>query len=345
MKYTSVRLFALAAAILGMDICPSYGQVAPSDPPKESVSQPKKDEQPGEPKGAEKLDGPAGKKALADSKIRDGFLNAPISITVGAARSTGAEGGPRLAAKVGDELGIGRGIFQAGRTEPTDTRSWFLSLMPVVDVETTESNGFNHVVMKITGALMSFPLTAPEFAGDSPDPSGSGMWHVVPISAGFEADDQFRFTNALAEIGYAPWYRTGTYPPKPGKFELGFNPYVGAFLQGGRKIEIDDTTRTGAAADKSAEQSDTSLLRVKLRARMEIPLIQSEEKNTALLTLSPEGTLWYDFVNGDWYHQLRVVADLKIRDNQSIEFRYDNGSGAPHFNTGSQFGAGLKIAF
>lgn len=282
----------------------------------------------------------------------------PIAVTLGAARSGKDSAGARLALAVGDALSSGiflsSKIDEGSKQDPsTLKRGWLLDLEPSIDLETGENDGFNRIIAKLSGNFISFPVDTTTIP-DVPMVSNKGLTFVAPISGGVEADDQFRFATALVEIGFVPWLRTGgTFPPRHGQFELGVNPIIGVFLQGGRKFSIDDTQREGAAADESAEERDDEVLRGKLIVRGKL-LILSDSARTGVsvgsgqderVWFTPEATVWYDFINGEWYHKVSLVAEIKLRDKTTFEIRYDNGSGAPNFNQGSQFGVGLKLMF
>jgi len=284
-------------------------------------------------------------RAVEEPETTRRMFDQPVDLTIGAAGSSDNSGGLRVHLAVGDEMGSGLADLMGGSpdTEPGVFHVFnngFIDLAPVVDIESSDEDGFNHVIAKLSGNMVFFPVEKQLIEG-GPEPvivPGNGLWHLIPISAGIEADDEFRFVDGLFEIGYIPWLTSGRSQP----FELGWNPSIGAFLQLGYKFDARnaDANRPGAAADESAEDPDSGIGRLKLRARGDFAVPQFER-----VTLRPEGAFWWDFWHGEAYYRLSAIADVKLSETRSLEFRWDKGSGAPNFNDGNQFGIGLKIEF
>ena len=66
------------------------------------------------------------------------------------------------------------------------------------------------------------------------------------------------------------------------------------------------------------------------------------------------GTLWRDFRYGEWYHRVETALRIKVpmKDEKGVIkgvfvdlIRYENGSGAPTFNEGSQLSLEAGVTF
>lgn len=178
-----------------------------------------------------------------------------------------------------------------------------------------------------------------------------GVRHVFPFSVGAETT-RFADTFAvLGEVGYVP-YKPGIgsqpFDPDSTQFDLGINPKLGLYFQGGYKFNGNSGARSGGAEDESSEANDSDILRVKAEAEFTLILpdflpLGGDDKPQLISWARG----WYDIANDDFYHSIGATLRLDIPTSQAtfMDLTFENGSGAPNFNQGSQFSAGLTIAF
>lgn len=156
---------------------------------------------------------------------------------------------------------------------------------------------------------------------------------VIPLSLGVETNGVFGFINGLAEAGYAPWWGG-----KIGKYIT-----TAAYMQGGYKFKIDTVQGVGGAADESAEPVNDALLRLKghfaadSRALVTIDGIR--------VGVAGKATVWFDLLNDETYYKLDGILRFYIFGNNTFDVAVQRGSGAPNFNTGTQYSGGLTIRF
>jgi hypothetical protein len=128
------------------------------------------------------------------------------------------------------------------------------------------------------------------------------------------------------EIGWVPWYQSETrnLPDfiKRTKF--------GVFVQGGHKFYKDTTDTKTIGRARGNFNIDTKKLIT----------IQGLS-----LGLVGDADGWYDFVNGKTYYKLEGRARVYLSDDLFTDFLIQEGSGAPNFFTGTQYGVGLTILF
>jgi hypothetical protein len=211
-------------------------------------------------------------------------------------------------------------------------------LTPEINLQGGEQDSFNSVIAKFTGSLLLFSTT--DVVGiKTPN---TAFFHAIPFSTGIETSNRFDTVNFLGEIGYTPWFQ-GSVP----KFWKTL--HVGAFVQGGYKAKMDDPpvdidANRGGSADESSEKAESGLLRVKGKGIFS-PEFTIDEKTDVGLGVEVTGAVWCDLLNSDVYEMIEATFRLILANDKSFDFSYQKGSGAPNFNRGDQFGAGLTIEF
>jgi hypothetical protein len=161
---------------------------------------------------------------------------------------------------------------------------------------------------------------------------------AFPISAGVEANNTFNIINALGEVGWVPYYQ-------PGQVGVIRATKIGIFLQGGYKFGTDSAGKAlvGGQIDQSGEPLNAGLFRAKGSAAI--------NTNSFIniggfdMGLVGTGDLWYDFIHGRFYDRVIGKARLFLTPDKYFDFVYQHGSGAPNFNTGTQYGVDLTIRF
>lgn len=229
-------------------------------------------------------------------------------------------------------------IFWSNFDPSSDSGSLF-DITPDVFLNFSEGPQFNSVVLRFTGNYIAFSTV--EVAG-AITPDSSKTLHVFPISLGLEADQSFDNASLIAEAGYVP-YRLS--PIGDSDFRLGVNPRVGIFAQAGYKFGLNNETDVGNGADESSEVGDSEIARLKFSASVEVPLFEVGKANPVSFDLLASADLWYDFVNDEIYNHEEVILRVGLNEDQSLDFKYENGSGAPNFNQGDQFGVFLSTSF
>lgn len=214
-----------------------------------------------------------------------------------------------------------------------------IAFTPVINIETGNADAFSSITGKLTGLAIRFKTkiaTAPS-GNKILMPDASKTLNTFPMSVGVETNSKFDFINALAEVGWVPWYQSGGSQLSQTKF--------GIFLQSGYKFKIDTTGKTaiGGQKDESEEDINSVLFRTKGSFGVNTnTLIKIQDFRVSLVG---NADLWYDFINGATYYRIEGAARINLTANNFIDLSYQKGSGAPNFNTGDQFGVGLTIAF
>jgi hypothetical protein len=207
-------------------------------------------------------------------------------------------------------------------------------LTPTVDILSGGDDAFQSVIVKFNGhKVFMSQIYDTDIAGKR---SCSECWfHVIPFSLGFETDRNIENLNAIAEAGYFPVGEAWE-----GKSRFGLSgTRIGLFLQGGYKIDIDETTAaTGGSADESKEDPDDEIFRIKAEANT--ILGDSDD----LVNFIPALHGWYDISNSETYYSIEAVVRFNII-NRHFDVRYEKGSGAPNFNEGRQISAGMTMSF
>jgi len=219
-------------------------------------------------------------------------------------------------------------------------------LTPGISIQSGTEEAFSSIQLKLSGIFMTFRTT---WVDNVPTPDLTKGFQTFPISLGVETTNRFNTINGIAEVGWVPWYKK--------KLEAKVsNPFrtlkFGVFIQTGYKFnliedslqmvicEMDSTLNT---CDHSKE--DSLLLRTK--ASLKINTNNLVDFGNGGLGLSGLANGWYDIKNKVLYY--RVQASLRFyfnrKNDKYFDISYEKGSGAPNFNTGSQFGMGLTVAF
>lgn len=206
---------------------------------------------------------------------------------------------------------------------------------PFFEIRSGSSDAFSSVTGKLEGFYLFFKTA--EIDGII-TPNSSKMMHVVPLSLGFETGNSFETMNAIAEIGYVPWYQlTSVKLPLLLKYTK-----CGVFLQGGYKFKLDSVAPP--VLDSGEENPNDPLLRLKGNLSFDTQkLIESNKgKGIGLIGYTD---VWYDFINSAFYYRIEGRMRVYLMENTSIDFLYEKGSGAPTFLQGEQYGIGLNIRF
>jgi len=210
----------------------------------------------------------------------------------------------------------------------------FTDLSPNIELQTGGDDSFNGLIAKLQGHKtimkeVDDPNTGKRTCSEC-------MFSVIPFAVGVETDRNIEDVNLLGEVGYFPVGKS-----RNGKPRYGLNgPRIGIFLQAGYKFKTDErTVEAGGATDESEEEPDSELIRTKIDIRGKFG------NDSNLFNFIPGIRGWYDFVNSEIYYKLEAAFRLNIVENIPFEFKYENGSGAPNFNEGEQFSAGIAMTF
>lgn len=222
---------------------------------------------------------------------------------------------------------------------------------PLLKIETGEADAFNAVIARFSGNYIRFKVARIDTAGNivpwdsdttlalTPD-SGSLFW-VFPIALGLETDRGFQNLAVLGEIGVMPWKLKGN------ALNIGNRQKIGLFVQAGYKVGLDSLSGPpvggGGSADQSKEEPDSEIVRVKVAAAFDLPIVTSGAIGMQVRLIG-SGDGWYDIANNAFYHQVSGMLRFSFG-KRSFDLEYQNGSGAPNFNEGDQFSANLAITF
>jgi hypothetical protein len=216
---------------------------------------------------------------------------------------------------------------------------------PTLNLQAGENGSFQAIVAKLSGEFIYGRSAPKDDNGDSV--SNNRTRHMFPVSLGMSTTRYANNVSLLGEVGYVP------YNPNFGQIgdqvlQLGFNPYFGIFFQGGYKFHRANKPLTGGSRDQSSERGNDKLLRLKANFRFALELpkapILGDRLSSRLITWA---TGWFDIANNDIYHSVGAILRFNLpgQKKTSFDIKFENGSGEPNFNQGSQFGAGLTIAF
>lgn len=216
-----------------------------------------------------------------------------------------------------------------------DNSASMVYFSPEASLQTGENDSFNSVLFKLGGTYLRAGVT--EIA-NLKTPETDTLMHAVPFSFGIEADRDFNNVVGLLEVGYVPFHLGSS-------MKWGLENKVGVFAQLGYKTSDDDNdleAPVGGAVDQSEEADDEAVARLKFNTQFRFMLHQSEGFNVAIV---PDVNAWFDMRNSEVYHQAVVKLVFGLTEDMSFDLRYEDGSGAPNFNEGDQFGAHFTIAF
>lgn len=208
-------------------------------------------------------------------------------------------------------------------------------LGPTVKVDTGDADSFESILAKVSGFYM--PTPSVDCDGE---PDYFKSLNVFPFSIGLETDKKFDSPAVLAEFGWTP---IGKKVSDFERFGLDATRGFGVFAQLGYKFDnggstIEDNAQ-GGDTDQSDESRDESIARIKAELAYGFEL-------AGLCVVTPKMTGWYDMKNGATYHQIEALIRISlVKDKYFFDMKYDKGSGAPNFNEGDQFAAGLTIAY
>lgn len=255
-----------------------------------------------------------------------------LSVALGTVRTNAEAAAMRIAIEYAESLGD---VFRV-RSREGGVR--IVDFSPVVTLETGEADAFNRVIAKIHGNVIWVPDTT--IAGVR-TPCGTCFFHVVTVAGGIEADRAFDDVNVLLEGGWVPWYQN---LPGARRGVLGQSTF-GVFLQAGYKADLPDPAPdTLGVPDASEEAPGSALFRLKADLALTRPIALVEFGRSGLAFLG-RATGWLDLANGAAYHRVEAGLRLKLGEGESLDFVYQDGSGAPNFNPGEQFSASLVITF
>ena len=156
--------------------------------------------------------------------------------------------------------------------------------------------------------------------------------------------------NAVGEIGYVPFKFTGGPSIGENHLQLGVNPHLGFFVQGGQKLRQEAEFETGGARDDSGEAEGKGIGRLKSVASMDLTFPMRFLGQNTGLSVRPSATGWYEFLHDEFYYTLELSVGIILLDagenRQTLwEFTVQDGSGEPNFTEGTQFGTGLKFVY
>jgi hypothetical protein len=221
----------------------------------------------------------------------------------------------------------------------------FTDLEYGVAVETGSADAFSTTQLTLGGFTAFFQTT--EVAGFV-TPEFQKTFHVVSYNAGLETNERFGFVNGLVELGYVPWYwteRVQSIASFPDYFRRHSRFQVQ--LQAGYKWGV-DTGRImleGGKVDASSEAEDSFIARGNASFALQDQWRFGQKKAWGI-GYEAMAQAWYDIANGALYYQLKAEANLLISSDFSLKlFEYERGAGAPLFNEGDQFSAGLSFTF
>lgn len=213
--------------------------------------------------------------------------------------------------------------------------SYFL-ITPDIKVQSGTNDAFSSLTAKATGLFTSFKTTNVD---GLITPNASRTMHVFPVSIGAETNNEFTFVNGIVEAGYEPYWQSPLHKGSKVLQHLNW----GVFLQAGHKwyTKYDTTKLSGGDADESKEVS--GILRAK--SNLTINTDRLFDLKGFGLGLVGDGGLWYDILNKSWYYRVNGTARIYLSGGAYFDVFYQKGSGAPNFNQGDQFGAGLTVNF
>lgn len=269
---------------------------------------------------------------LSVASSQDG---APVEISIGTIRTEAEKAAVGVLIKYADKIDEDYFASNAKDVKTGGGKGWLLDITPEVELQTGEEDSFNGLIAKMTANYISFDTIS---INGVETPDTSKYFSVFPVSVGIESDRNFNNTSLLLEVGYVP-FNLGS------KWRLGLDSKIGVFLQAGYKLENDSDPELleGGAIDESEESADSEIARLKIDSGTD--LIRFEYSGGKTIALVPRARLWYDIANDEVYHKLEAKLEFSLGDDKSFDFRYEDGSGAPNFNEGSQFSANLTIMY
>lgn len=273
-------------------------------------------------------------------------IESQVEVFLGSVRTRAEERGIALALDYGKKLaGMANKAFDIRNVDISGKHPVFFKMTPDFHLNTGDKDAFDGVVAKIKANWVIYPgiIEVPVPGASKPIkmPDPDGLFHVLTVAGGVETDGRFKTVNGLIELGWEP-----EIIPPVGGWQL----YGGVFAQGGYKFKGDGAGtavpagKTAGDIDQSMEKDGDALARLKATAE-----IKSPEWNIGILDsklrLIASGTVWYDMINSEVYHNVKGVARFTLDAKRHFDLKYEHGSGAPNFNEGDQFSAGLALLF
>ncbi len=217
--------------------------------------------------------------------------------------------------------------------------NWLLELSPEVKLETGEKDAFNGLIAKVNGNFILFDTV--QVAG-IPTINTAKYFSVIPLSLGIETNRRFDNVNALAEVGYIPWYQNDKSISKILK-----KSKIGIFLQGGYKVKVDsmesiNNEKEIGNTDQGKEDPNSTLARIKATAVFNPQIMIGSDFGLGAIGAA---NTWFDLINSEFYYRIEATFRIILTTGQFFDFSYQKGSGAPNFNTGDQFSANIVITF
>jgi hypothetical protein len=252
----------------------------------------------------------------------------PFELSLMAIRTDAEKAAVAIAAKYVKSLNVEQLLIGEG---------FLTSFTPQVEIKAGSEGTFSGILASVSGFHAIFQTT--EINGvETPD--SSKYFSVFSFSGGIETDQYLDNISLLAEVGYSPLLKLDN------TYFLGLNPKIGLFAQGGYKLGIGTSeTKTGGAEDKSAEDPNSALLRLKLGGDADFRLLDFGDNNEFSIDLNPVAWLWYDVLHSQIYYNFKGTISLNLDGQTSYDINYEFGSGAPNFNQGGEFSTGLTIRF
>lgn len=216
----------------------------------------------------------------------------------------------------------------------------FFTVTPEVSMQAGTADAFSQIILKLSGFFLhAYDTTV---AGLVTLNSRRTM-HLFPVSFGAETNTEFTFVNTLLEAGYIPYYQA----PGNNTFNDFFkHTQFGIFLQAGFKSRIDSSRSssiTGGKIDESKEKFNRGILRSRIDFTIDTKNFMNNRSTG--FGLIGKANYWFDFVNGRSYYKVDGRFRVYLTPNKFFDITYQKGSGAPNFNKGEQFGAGLSVVF
>lgn len=215
------------------------------------------------------------------------------------------------------------------------------TINPRIKIQSGTEDAFSSIEAKLTGLFLKFKMKPLASNPAILIPDTRRLIQTFPVSIGVESNNTFSNINAVAEVGWAPFYQSAS-GGTPGVLRY---TQIGFFLQGGYKFKIDSVAilASGGQKDQSLEKLNDYLVRAKGSFRIDTKKLLEISGLSIGLVGNFDG--WYDIANGKVYHKAEGIARVYLTDRQSIDFNFSNGAGAPNFTTGNQVGLGFRAMF
>jgi hypothetical protein len=214
----------------------------------------------------------------------------------------------------------------------------FFLISPEATILTGTEDAFSSIILKASGLLATFKTTT--VAGQL-TPNSARTFQTFPMSVGVETNNQFSTINAIAEVGWSPWYQAESRAIPDAIKRTKF----GIFLQGGYKFLAAGSrvAPEGGQIDESQEAPNSTIFRTKGSFGIDTKALLNV--NGLAVGLVGNADVWYDFINSAVYHKIDARGRFYITPVNYIDLIYQKGSGAPNFNQGDQYGVGLTVTF